>query len=87
MFFMLLMYVFFSHKELLCFHKPLLLVSCDLLKRENIGERSVKKAAKTCFDDFFFPCDNWKTLFFLKVYRYREIISTAILSISLKQVF
>ena len=53
-FFMLLMYVFFSHKELLCFHKPLLLVSCDLLKRENIGEWSVKKAAKTCFDECFF---------------------------------
>ena len=36
---------------------------------------------------FFVPCDNWKTLFFLKVCRYCEIFSTAILSFSLKQVF
>ena len=42
------MYLLFSHKELLCFHKPLLLVPSDLLKRENIiGEWSVEKAAKT----------------------------------------
>ena len=36
---------------------------------------------------FFVPCDNWKTLFFLKVCRYSEIFSTAILPFSLKQVF
>ena len=36
---------------------------------------------------FLVPCDNWKTLFFLKVCRYCEIFSTAILSFSLKQVF
>ena len=49
-FFMLLMYVLFSHKELLCFHKPVTLVPSDLLKRENIiGEWSVEKAAKTGF--------------------------------------
>ena len=36
---------------------------------------------------FFVPYDNWKTFFFLKVCRYREIFSTAILSFSLKQVF
>ena len=33
---MLLMYVLFSHKELLCFYKPLPLVPSDLLKNENI---------------------------------------------------
>ena len=36
---------------------------------------------------FFIPCDSWKTLFFLRVCRYCEIFSTAILSFSLKQVF
>ena len=36
---------------------------------------------------FFVPCDNWKTLFFLRVFSYCEIFSTAILSLSLKQVF
>ena len=36
---------------------------------------------------FFVPCDNWKTLFFLKVCRCCEIFSTAILPFSLKQVF
>ena len=47
-FFMLLMYVLFSHKELLCFHKPLPLVPSDLLKTENIiVEWSIEKAAKT----------------------------------------
>ena len=46
---MLLMYVPFSHKELLCFHKPLPFLPSDLLKRENIGEWSVEKAAKTGF--------------------------------------
>ena len=35
---------------------------------------------------FFVPCDNWKTLFFLRVCRYCEIFSTA-LPFSLKQVF
>ena len=29
---------------------------------------------------FFVPCDNWKTLFFLKVCRYCETFSTAIFS-------
>ena len=36
---------------------------------------------------FFVPCDSWKTLFFLKICRYSEVFSTAILSFSLKQVF
>ena len=36
---------------------------------------------------FFVPCDSLKTLFFLKVWSYCEIFSTAILSFSLKQVF
>ena len=36
---------------------------------------------------FFVPCDSWKTLFFLKVCRYCEIFTTAILSFSFKQVF
>ena len=45
---MLLTHALFSHKELLCFHKPLPLFPSDLLKRENIiGEWSVEKAAKT----------------------------------------
>ena len=45
---MLLMYELFSHKELLCFHKPLPIVLSDLLKRGNIiGEQSVEKEAKT----------------------------------------
>ena len=46
--FFMLMYVLSSHKELLCFHKPLPFFPSDLLKRENIiGELSVEKAAKT----------------------------------------
>ena len=36
---------------------------------------------------FFIPCDSWKTLFFLRVCRYCEIFSAAILLFSLKQVF
>ena len=36
---------------------------------------------------FFVPCDSWKTLFFLKVCRYCEIFTTAILPFSLKKVF
>ena len=57
------MYLLFSHKELLCFHKPLLLVPSDLLKRENIiGEWSVEKAAKT--SGFF--RDTCKTLYMKK---------------------
>ena len=36
---------------------------------------------------FFNPCDNWKTLFLIKVCRYFDIFSKAILLISLKQVF
>ena len=53
MFFHAINVILISHKVLLYFHKPLPLVPLDLLKRENIGERSVKKAAKTsrCFGD------------------------------------
>ena len=36
---------------------------------------------------FFVPRDNWRSLFFLKVFRYCEIFSTVIFSFSLKQVF
>ena len=36
---------------------------------------------------FFVPCDNWKTLFFLKVCRYYEIFSTAISSFWKTSVF
>ena len=36
---------------------------------------------------FFVPCDSWKTLFFLKVCRYCEIFTTAILPFPFKQVF
>ena len=36
---------------------------------------------------FFVPRDSWKALFFLKVYRYCEIFTTAVLSFSFKQVF
>ena len=32
-----------------------------------------------CFDEFFFLRDNWKTLLFLIVYRYSEIVLTAML--------
>ena len=39
----------------------------------------------TCFDEYFIA--NWKTLFFLKVYRDCEIFLTAILLFSLKHVF
>ena len=46
-FFTLLMYLLFAHKELLCFHKPLLLVPSDLVRRETIiGEWSFKKQLK-----------------------------------------
>lgn len=39
------MYVLFSHKELLCFYKVLLLVPSDLLETEKVtGELSIKKA-------------------------------------------
>ena len=33
----------------------------------------------------FIPCDNWKTLFFIKVYRYRQVSSTVMFLRSLKQ--
>ena len=36
---------------------------------------------------FFIPCGNWKTLFFIKFCRYFEISSSALLLLSLKQVF
>ena len=36
---------------------------------------------------FFVLCDSWKALFFLKVCRYCEIFTTAILPFSFKQVF
>ena len=35
----------------------------------------------------FILCDNWKTLFFTRVCRYFEILSTAIILLYLKQVF
>ena len=36
---------------------------------------------------FFILCDNWKTLLFLKVFRYTEIFLTAMLLFTLKPVF
>ena len=36
---------------------------------------------------FFNPCDNWKTILFIKVYRYSEVFLTAMLLLSLKSVF
>ena len=58
-FFMLLMYVPFSHKDLLCFHKTLPLVPSDLLKLENIiREWSIDKAAKA----LCFLTDSYETL-------------------------
>ena len=46
--FMLLMYLLFPDKELLCFRTPLPLLPSDLLERENvIVERSAEKAGKT----------------------------------------
>ena len=42
----------------------------------------------TCFDEcFLFSCLNWKMLLLTKVFRYLDILSTAILLLSLKQVF
>ena len=47
-FFMLSVYGIFTHKELLCFHKPLRIITSDFLERENIIDQSlVKKAAET----------------------------------------
>ena len=36
---------------------------------------------------FFILCDNWKTFLFIIVYRYSEIVLTAMLLLSLKAVF
>ena len=36
---------------------------------------------------FFIPCDNWKILLFIKVYRLSKVILTAMLVVSLKPVF
>ena len=36
---------------------------------------------------FFIPCDNWKALLFIKVYRFSEVILTAMVMLSLKPVF
>ena len=42
----------------------------------------------TCFDEcLLFSCLNWKMLLLTKVFRYPEILSTAILLLSLKQAF
>ena len=59
-----------SHEVLLCFHKPLPPVPSDLLKRENIGEWSVKKAAKTssCFADSCKALDMKKQSIFLWIF-------------------
>ena len=35
---------------------------------------------------FFIQCNNWKTLFFIKVYRYSKVFLMAMLLLSLKQV-
>ena len=42
---MLLMYVLFSYKELLCFHKPLPLFTSDLLEKEKtlVNDQSIKQ--------------------------------------------
>ena len=36
---------------------------------------------------FLIPCDNWKTLLFMKVYRYAEIYLTAMMLVSFKPFF
>ena len=45
---MLSVYGIFTRKELLCFHKPLRIITSDFLERENIIDQSlVKKTAAT----------------------------------------
>ena len=42
------MYGIFTHKELLCFYKPLRIITSDFLERQNIiDQSSVKKVAET----------------------------------------
>ena len=36
---------------------------------------------------FFIPCDNWKTLFFIKIFRTQKFGANAMLLSSVKQVF
>ena len=38
----------------------------------------------TCFNDVFIPCDNWKTLFFIKIFCAQKFGANAMLLPSLK---
>ena len=78
-------------KELPFYNKPIKKPKVKRLKNiDRLAELFLQCLCYRCnllWWMFFVPCDNWKALFFLKVCRYCEIISTAILSFSLKQVF
>ena len=78
-------------KELPFYNKPIKKPKVKRLKNiDRLAELFLQCLCYRCnllWWMFFAPCDNWKALFFLKVCRYCEIISTAILSFSLKQVF
>ena len=52
-----------------CFYKTPLVAASESSNRKNLSSVYV---VKICFVKMFFtPCDNWKTLFFIKVYRCR----------------
>ena len=78
-------------KELPFYNKPMKKPKVKRLK--NIDRLAKLFLQRLCYRYnllwwmFLVPCDNWKMLFFLKVCRYCEIISTLTLSFSLKQMF